>query len=41
MSAIALAVLKSAVSQGQPVGQRENAFEVFGYDFFLDESYCL
>eukprot|EP01046_Picozoa_sp_COSAG06_P047547 COSAG06_NODE_6938_length_2706_cov_4.680092_1_plen_838_part_01 len=38
MSQIAKAVLKCVVAQGQPK-QRENSFEVFGFDFFIDEQY--
>jgi hypothetical protein len=38
MQAIALGVLRAAMAQGQP-RQRPNSFEVFGFDFFLDEAY--
>lgn len=38
MQRIAKAVLNCVVAQGQPK-QRENSFEVFGFDFFIDEQY--
>lgn len=38
MSQVAKSVLKCVVAQGQPK-QRENSYEVFGFDFFIDEQY--
>eukprot|EP01043_Picozoa_sp_COSAG02_P009619 COSAG02_NODE_329_length_24516_cov_11.403448_4_plen_1184_part_00 len=38
MEQIAKSVLKCVVAQGHPK-QRENSYEVFGFDFFIDEQY--